>query len=305
MRRHIINLVLLFLIGAVAALVWMGEDKPEPPPEPLIADQTEGIDRVGFRIPGGASAMAQRAESGWQLVEPVSAPADTGVINSLLATARAPVSDRIPAAEVALSQMGFDNPERYMIFDDTEVAFGAINPVTKKRYVLKDDTVLQISDPAAASSYYDHAKLVHKDVVPPGQTLVGVVRPQWTLTREDGTWQAQPRSDGSQSVSAARAEAVGTAWAEARAMWTATPMQTSDGSAESVRLRFANGDTVALRAIRGQQLLLQRPDFQVQYHVAKNRTGLLLDLEAPPEEGASEAGSATPPGDGVMAPADG
>lgn len=305
MRRHIINLVLLFLIGAVAALVWMRQDKPEPPPEPLIASQTEAIDRVGFRIPGGASVMAQRAESGWRLIEPVSAPADSGVINSLLSTARAPVSDRVAASEVELPQMGFDNPERYMVFDQTEIAFGAINPVTKKRYVLKGDTVLQISDPAGASSYHDHAKLVHKDVVPPGRTLVAVVLPQWTLERVDGSWQAQSRSDNTESVSAARAEAAGNAWASARAMWTSTPMESRGGPAESVELRFANGDEVRLGVIRGQQLLLRRPDFRVQYHVAKNLSGLLLDLEAPPEEPAGEATSATPPGEGVMAPAGG
>lgn len=304
MRRHIINLVLLFLIGAVAALVWMRKEEPTPPPEPLLAKATEAIERVGFRIPGGASVMAERAGSGWRLIEPVSAPADTSVINSLLSTARAPVSDRIPAAEVELSQMGFDNPERFLIYDDQEVAFGAINPVTKKRYVLMGESVLQISDPAGASSYYDHTKLVHKDIVPPGRALTGIELSQWKLTRDDDVWTAKPRSDDARQVSAERAQAAGEAWAEARAMWTASPMNASNETSETVVLQFADGERATLRAIRGQQLLLQRDDFRVQYHVARNLTGLLLDLEAPPEEGAG-ATSATPPGEGVMAPAGG
>lgn len=304
MRRHIINLVLLFLIGAVAALVWMRQEEPEPPAEPLITKATETIDRVGFRIPGGASVMATRTDGGWRLIEPVSAPADTGVINSLLTTARAPVSDRIPAAEVELSQMGFDNPERFLIFDDQEIAFGAINPVTKKRYVLKGESVLQISDPAGASSYFDHAKLVHKDIVPPARTLTGIALSQWKLTREGDAWTVTSRRDDARRVSAERAQAAGDAWADARAMWTATPMNASNEASESVVLEFADGERVNLRAIRGQQLLLQRDDFRVQYHVAKNLAGLLLDLEAPPED-ESGATSATPPGEGVMAPAGG
>ncbi|MBY8964135.1 DUF4340 domain-containing protein [Algiphilus sp. NNCM1] len=302
MRRHIVNLVLLFLIGAVAALVWMRKEAPEPPPEPLLAESTESIQRVGFRIPGGETVMAARKNDGWRLTEPVSAPADNGVINSLLAAARAPVTDRIPAGEVDLSQMGFDQPERYMRFDDVEIAFGAINPVTKKRYVLMGDKVLQIRDPAGASSYHSHIKLVHKDVVPPGRKLVRVERPDWTLERDDDGWRAQRNGAAAEPVSTERAAAAGEAWTVARAMWTGEPNRDPETESESVVLHFAEGDSVELRAIRGQQLLLQRADFAVQYHVARNLTGLLLDLDAPPEDPA-EGGQSEPPGEGIMAPA--
>lgn len=302
MRRHIINLVLLFLIGAVAALVWMRKEPPTPPPEPLLVDTTEGIQRVGFRIPGGASVMAARSDDGWRLTEPVSAPADNGVINSLLAAARAPIADRIPAQEVDLTQMGFDQPERYMQFDDVEVAFGAINPVTKKRYVLMEDSVLLIRDPAGASSYHSHVKLVHKAVVPPGRRLVRIERPGWMLYRDEEGWRGERRDGSAEPVSTERAEAAGQAWTEARAMWTAEPSRDPDAERENVVLHFADGEAVELAAVRGQQLLLQRADFAVQYHVARNLTGLLLDLESPPES-SSEGAQAMPPGEGVIAPA--
>ncbi|WP_420428021.1 DUF4340 domain-containing protein [Algiphilus sp.] len=302
MRRHIINLVLLFLIGAVAALVWMRQEPPAPPPEPLLAESTESIQRVGFRIPGGETVMAARSGDGWRLTEPVSAPADNGVINSLLAAVRAPIADRIPAQEVDLTQMGFDQPERYMQFDDVEIAFGAINPVTKKRYVLMDDSVLLIRDPAGASSYHSHVKLVHKAIVPPGRRLVRVERPGWTLHRDEEGWRVERRDGVAEPVSTERAEAAGEAWTEARAMWTAEPSRDPEVGEEKVVLHFADGEAVELVALRGQQLLLQRTDFAVQYHVARNLTGLLLDLEAPPEAGA-EGAQATPPGEGIMAPA--
>ncbi|MHA7833761.1 MAG: DUF4340 domain-containing protein [Algiphilus sp.] len=302
MRRHIVNLVLLFLIGAVAALVWMRKEAPEPPPEPLLVENTESIQRVGFRIPGGETVMAARKNDGWRLTEPVSVPADNGVINSLLAAARAPIADRIPAQEVDLTQMGFDQPERFMRFDDVEIAFGAINPVTKKRYVLMGDSVLLIRDPAGASSYHSHIKLVHKDVVPPGKALVRIERPNWTLQHDADGWRGERRDESAEPVSIERAEAAGRAWAEARAMWTGEPRRDSAAEAETVVLHFADGETVELRAIRGQQLLLQRADFAVQYHVARNLTGLLLDLDAPPEA-AAEGGQAEPPGEGILAPA--
>ena len=46
MRKHLINLFLLFLVGAAAALVWV--ETRDAPPEPLIAKPTSDIQRTGF-----------------------------------------------------------------------------------------------------------------------------------------------------------------------------------------------------------------------------------------------------------------
>ena len=48
MHRHIVNLVLLFLLGAGAVLVWRAT-QPEPTATaPLVTDQRDRIQRAGF-----------------------------------------------------------------------------------------------------------------------------------------------------------------------------------------------------------------------------------------------------------------
>ena len=56
----------------------------------------------------------------------------------------------------------------------------------------------------------------------------------------------------------------------------------------------------ALVAERGQQLLLRRPDYAVQYHVARNKVPLLLDFDdSAAEPGSDDEAQASEP---VMSP---
>ncbi|MGB0211465.1 DUF4340 domain-containing protein [Algiphilus sp.] len=299
MHRHIVNLVLLFLLGAGAVLVWRAT-QPEPTATaPLVTDQRDRIQRAGFATPDGGRVLLERVANGWRLREPVDAPADPTEVNSLLSVASAAVHERFGLNEVDAADLGLDRPERRLFFDDTDIAIGAVNPVTRQRFVqVGDDTVAQIDDPAGAPRNATHANFVHKRIVAADRELTRIDLPRWIVEKRDASWSARARGhDGTRD--AARAAETAEAWRTARAMWT-RPLDAVDaGSGEAVTLHFADGGSTALVAERGQQLILARPGYRVRYHVARNLAGVLLDLAAPPA--APETDPTT--GKGVMAPA--
>lgn len=275
MRKHLINLVLLFLVGAAAAVVWM--ETRDRPPEPLIATPTAEIQRAGYERADGQRVMLERRDDGWWLSEPVVAPADPAEANRLLGVAEAGIAERFPVAAIEPSELGLAEPKYRLFFDGATVTVGGLNPVTRQRYLQRGDTVLQITDPAGLPPPSTHAQLVHKQILAGADApLVAVRIGDRQLRREAGQWQAQhPDRD----VSAEAAQAAGEAWASLRAMWVRAIDQGEPADEKAVELELGDGTRIALVAERGQQLLLRRPDYAVQYHVARNKAPLLLDFE--------------------------
>ncbi len=295
MRRHVVNLVLLFCIGALAAFVWMKQEDTAVPLPPLVTNDRGSIERVSFVFSGASSPVRfARTDSGWRLRKPVDAPVDPAEINGLLAVAGAEIHERIPVADVSLADLGLDRPELTLTFNEQRVAFGATNPVTHQRYVRIGDAVAQIDEPSGLPTDSGHARYVDKRLVPPGRTLQKVTLPDWILERSDGAWRARSR-DGAQSAAPARAATAGKAWTELRAMWMSALPSTTSADADWVTLQFADGTQADMEAVLDQQLLLRRADFQAQYHVARDKADMLLRL------GEAES-SYGPPGNAAPTP---
>lgn len=292
MRKHVINLLLLFLIGAAATIVWM--ETRDPPPEPLIATPQEALQSAAFERDDGYGVALERREDGWWLSRPVETPADPGEANRLLGVAGTAIRERFPVSAVDLAELGLAEPRYRLRFDDTEIVVGGLNPVSRARYLRIGEEVLQIRDPAGLPPPNSHAQLVHKQLLAGVPPLRAIRTPAGMLEYRDGEWQ-----DSSGSLRPEHARRIGQAWQGLRAMWVrALDSDDDDDTAVEVTLTLADGRHIALSAIRDQQLLLQRPDIAAQYHVARNQAALLLNFS----EKGSEAAPATT-GSGVMAPA--
>ena len=296
MRKHLINLFLLFLVGAAAALVWV--ETRDAPPEPLIATPTSDIQRTGFMREDGLRVMLERRSDGWWLNEPVVAPVDPAEANRLLGVAEAGIGERFPLSAVDAAELGLAEPKYRLRFDDAEIIVGGLNPVTRQRYLQREDTVLQVKDPAGLPPPSTHAQLVHKALLAGTESpLIAVRMGERTLRREDGQW---PAHHPDQEIATETAAAAGEAWASLRAMWTRAIDQGEAADEQAVELELGDGSRIALVAERGQQLLLRRPDYAVQYHVARNKVPLLLDFDdSAAEPGSDDEAQASEP---VMSP---
>lgn len=275
MRKHLVNVVLLFLVGAAAAVVW--KETRDRPPEPLVTTPTSELQRAGFEREDGMRVMLERRSDGWWLSEPVVAPADPAEANRLLGIAEAGVAERFPLSAIDPEELGLAAPKYRLRFDDAEIAVGGLNPVTRQRYLQQGDTVLQITDPAGLPPPSTHAQLVHKQLLAGADSpLVAVRIGDRVLRRKEGQWRAEhPQRE----IDEGAAHAAGTAWESLRAMWTRAMDEGDAEDERAVELVLGDGSRIALVAERGQQLLLRRPDYAVQYHVARNRAALLLDFD--------------------------
>lgn len=275
MRKHLINVILLFLVGGAAAVVWM--ETRDRPPEPLVTTPTSELQRAGFEREDGMRVMLERRADGWWLSEPVVAPADPAEANRLLGVAEAGIAERFPVSAIEPEELGLAAPKYRLRFDDAEIIVGGLNPVTRQRYLQHGDTVLQITDPAGLPPPSTHAQLVHKELLAGAEApLVAVRIGDRVLRRKEGQWRAEHPE---REIDAGAAAAAGAAWESLRAMWTRAMDQGEASDEQAVELELGDGSRIALVAERGQQLLLRRPDYAVQYHVARNRTALLLDFD--------------------------
>lgn len=295
MRKHLINLVLLFLVGAAASIVWI--ETRDQPPEPLVATPRAQLQSAGFTREDGHRIMLERREDGWWLSEPVSAPTDPAEANRFLGVAESGIAERFPLSGVDAAELGLAEPRYRLHFDDIDIAVGGLNPVTRQRYLQRGEQVLQIQDPAGLPPPSTHARLVHKKLLAGEDSPLVAVRVGGAeLERVDGEWRA---THPEREIAPESAAAAGAAWSGLRAMWTRSPDAGEAAKEQSVELALADGRRIALVAERGQQLLLRRPEYRVQYHVAKNEAGLLLDFETGPASDDSEEATV---GSGVVPP---
>ena len=146
-------LVACFLLGAI---LWAVDTNP-PPIEPdgkgrLIPEALKEVDRVIITRKGDVQIDLQRESmSNWQIVRPISAPAATDVVMSMLDTfERASYKDCIDRDEMALrglSQVDFGgNPPRgEIVFSGprarVELGAGASSAVSDELFVFKGTSV--------------------------------------------------------------------------------------------------------------------------------------------------------------------
>jgi hypothetical protein len=115
MRRLTTPIVLLVVLGGLAGYIYYIDSGPEPPDpnaKPKAFELTsDNIEELEFKSPDGQTARVQRTGGNWELVEPVKADADDGVVGTVTSNLGTLEVQRVVEESPAdLGQYGLANP---------------------------------------------------------------------------------------------------------------------------------------------------------------------------------------------------
>lgn len=273
--RWLINLVLLVLVAAFGAFVYM---RPEPGQQKqngyeLSTLKLASFSKLSIEFPAKASVTFEKIDGHWRITQPYKTRADQVAVQRVLSIVAATSADKFPATD--LGRFGLDNPKLKLKMDNETFLFGTINPVSGDQYVAYKDAVYLLSVSYSESASIQLVEFIDKSPIKPTEKIVGFDfshLEQWEDIRlhvdsVDGKWK----------ISAANAkpnqndmnEWLDVAWAHASA--NAVEPYTPDRKATfpGFEIKMKDGTKVHFDKLQeSPELLLGRPDEGLIYHFA-------------------------------------
>ncbi len=275
-RRMRLNLVLLVVVAALAALAYFRPGhKPPVEGTPLAADP-ELVQDVRIELAGKEPMELKRGGDAWHMVTPLQFPADAALMQSLLDGFDLPVGDALPAGR-ALSEFGLDKPLVRITLDGNEYDLGGTQPVSHQRYVLARGQVHLMDDYLFYRVAHDAYWWLDKHLLPPGTRITALQLPHATLTQNaKGLWQLAPADA---AVSADAIQKLVQTWQDAQAMGVAAYAPAKElgevavavvGSPEPLRFQLLSDP---------DYMVLARPDLKLEYQFDISQADGLLKLQ--------------------------
>jgi len=146
-KRLWLNLSLAALAAILALFVYLHRAPPaEPAPPALTQLQSDDVRQITLSRKGEADIVLEHRGPAWRMTRPLQVPANQPRIDALLAILSQPSYGRFPAASMDLASIGLAPAQVSLSFDGLQIAFGATEPLNKRRYVLLDGQVQLIDD---------------------------------------------------------------------------------------------------------------------------------------------------------------
>ena len=291
MQRQKLNLVLALAAVALGAAVFFSQKKEEKG-TPLTPLTGATLNHVIIEHPGSPAIVLSKHDARWQLDAPVKAEADPFETNAFAALATQEVKTTLDSAQVALKDLGLDPPAYSVTLNDQKIAFGGVEPIQSRRYLLANGKVALVDDPGSAALDADYSDLVSKALLPENAEIQSISIPGQSIARAaDGKgWTLTP--DHADVGADARQKFVD-CWKTVHAMWNAAlPKDSAKGDQITVTLK--DGSALKLIVVaRDPQFVIARPELGVSYTLSKQLVDQLLKLpEAPKVEAKPSAAAA-------------
>lgn len=279
-RRWLLNLVLLGVVLTLALFAWYRPGDDNKPALRLTDISPQAVRRVEIEQKNQPSVLLERSDAGWRVVAPVKARANGFAVDTLLRLLQAPTQNPLATSDADLGRYGLDKPSLTVRVDDAAIHFGDIHPIRDEHYVHYGSSVYLISSRFYAQAAARYSNYIDTLLIETGRKPVAFKLPKFTLEIKDGTWQRRPEE---QALSSDRINAFVDDWQHARAL----NVEQHSGRLvqERVTITFeSEGGTrtpLTLGVIaRSPELVLVRPDEQLDYHFPEETAQRLLTLSA-------------------------
>lgn len=269
-------LLLVVLLGLLAIYEPGLEEAPDTPP--LLDLAREEIGQITIRRQGQEDVELKRAADGsWQLLQPLQVAASDYRIDSLLRITGTKSLASFPADSERLAQYHLEQPKVTLVLNnDTEIHFGDSTPLDHRRYVLLGNRVHLISDTHYYHLVGEYTTYIRPQPLPEGASITALHLPELSLAWRDERWQLEPAPE---TYSADQITRLLDAWRYASAIQVKR-YDGKGGEAISVQLKGMEEPLNFLLSARSPDLVLARPDLQIEYHFPEASAEELLALPA-------------------------
>lgn len=270
-RQRLNGVLAVLVLGLLAFFYFKPAAKGDAPP--LVADRAP-LQSIRLDLAGRPEVQLQRSGEIWRVVQPLDWPADVVEVQDFLDSLDSPVQNHFTATGADLSRYGLDKPLLKLWLDGDEYDFGALQPMSKQRYVLAGGEVKVIDDYVFYRSARDAYGWLDHRLLPEGARITAMQLPHATITQDaKGAWQIAPAD---KSLSADDLSHFVDGWQKARAVNVAPYKKTRSlgevsfalaGMKEPLRLQVLDDP---------DYLVLARPDLGFEYQIDIRQLQMLM-----------------------------
>lgn len=292
MNFRTVNLLLAISAVGLATLVVIDQTRQEQklaaaiaPNPPLTTVDVNTVRRIVLHNAGSPDIVAEKTAIGWQLIAPVTMPADLVEIGAISALLDAETHGDIDAATANRSALGLDPARNVIELDGTVLAIGDLEPLKQSRFVevnpgKPDARIRLINDFPPEPIDGEFTDLANKALLPFEADIARIEVPGLIVQKAavGPGWTSTPATD---AASASALQAFVDQWRSARAIATLPPLGDA-APGPSVRIVLADASEYRYTLVdRAGGHYLQRLDLPLSYQLDPESVAGLLKLASP------------------------
>ena len=222
----------------------------------------------------------------WMIQTPYEIAANNMRINTILKLLQAHSYTQLDSNDVELNRFLLDDPVVSIQFDDTKIDFGDTSPIGKDklRYVLLNNIVHLINDSLYQQLLTNASFFISPKLIPEESNIKALHLLEHDIQLVDGIWKIDPNMDiGTDDIIA-----VLNAWRNAEAI-TVRKFIRGDIK-EKITIELDQTQAIEFLVVSPlPNLVLARPEFNVQYHISSYEAEKLYPKETLDEEAAENS----------------
>ena len=184
-QRLLINLLLIVLIGGLAYAGFHFDANDAVETKPTISDlNPDDVHSIDIQT-GDLRLKLKRGIEGWDLESPINWPANDTNVRRLLSILNFETSALADAADVDLAQLGLQQPQTSIRFNDTLLQFGTTNNIGARRYVMQGTTLFLIPDIHLAFIVEGLSAVVDRRLLPRRAEITSLQLPDLEIRLDD------------------------------------------------------------------------------------------------------------------------
>ena len=240
---------------------------------PLVAD-LDKVHQIRIALAGQLEVDLQKDAATWDMRAPLQWPADAALVQDFLDALAEPASNSFPATGADLGKFGLDRPLARFWLDGTEYDFGALQPISKQRYLQSGGRIYVVDGYLFARIAHAPYSWLDHHLFPEAARITALQLPGATLTQDaKGGWQIAPAD---KYLNPAALERFVQAWQAATARDVAPFAQAKSDGEVAVVLAGVK-EPLRFEILEDPDfLVLARPDLGFEYQMDIGQLGILL-----------------------------
>ena len=281
-KRMLINYLLLVLIIFFS---WVGIKYPVNEEQKVKQNvittlNPENISEIKIET-ADDTVVLQKNGTSWSLQNPINWFANNIAAERITTLANLQAQSKLPKDQIDLSTLGLRIPKAVVTLNKTSIYFGDTNQIGNRRYLMVEPTVYLASDIHYIFINQGIAGLLDNRLLPSQLELKELNFPTFKLLKGDTGWTTDPAAKPAQNIT----QFINN-WQQKQA--SIKPYNKTLTPLHKIKAVLQNGDEIEFYVLSIKpEIIIARPDLNLQYHFPDHQYYELLSLEQK-SESASE-----------------
>jgi len=275
-KRWLVN-GLLFLVIGISVLMGYRDQAQSPgdAKDSVTTLNPADVTRLKIQLPDNKSVELRKSAELWFIESPLQWPAHGTTLEIITGIASSEFDSSIEVGNIDLAALGLHDPQVIVALDDTRILFGTTNNIGERRYLMTGSKIYLLADVHLPFILQGIPGLIDRRLLPPSIPLKSINLGMERLTSDDaGNWQ----SDSAGEIPVAQLNRLVHQWQtlEAPSVKLFQPVglplrKVVAGLEDGSKIEFL------LMSIY-PELVIARPDLEVQYHFGEKQHSQLFEI---------------------------